>query len=342
MRIFYPGQKGAQVDYGNSHDDDNVDGLRFLPPGVRDPSDISDDNAPVVATDVLKRFGIPFRASGNLMSGSRGRAKGHDIRSMAAPEAIRLSLAEFMIDSKLVEVYADVDGVARFISIGNESWNPPDFFIAKSVTKLADQNVQLVVIRGYDRPPKRKVKTSKMIRLLEQQPGSNVGPVIVRSINPSDAGSQSFGSSSNPSHGSPTFLRHTSIVNKYASIVYQEPSWDDSYKNGLLNAYHPQCFESLIAWKTRINEEAKRAYDIDAKINLSNNSVISVLLTSSDIAGSYNYNPNATNTPWATLKLNPTNKEVGIFNNVSLCNLIYRQNLYGSMYILLKIFQIYF
>jgi hypothetical protein len=106
MRIFYSGNAGSQVDYGNSHDDDSVDGLHYLPPGVRDPSDISNDNAPVVATDVLKKFGIPFRSSGGLLSGSRGRVKGQDIRSMGAPEAIRLSLAEFMIDSKLVEVYS--------------------------------------------------------------------------------------------------------------------------------------------------------------------------------------------------------------------------------------------
>jgi len=323
MRIIYPGNSTV-LDYEDSHTGTNS--AVFLPAGVRDPSDLTDTK--IVARDVLDKFGIPYKEEGIL---TRGVVNGYDIRNMSAQEAIRLSLAESMIDQVLVELYADTDGIPRFVRIGESSWTSPQGdvgLIAKSSTKIADQTIELVVIRGYDRPPKRIIRTGKAVNLLEVGNG-----IVTQAVHSGSGGNQGFpGSDGYPAESSNIFDRYKKIINRYASIVYQEPSWDDTYKNNLLNAYHPQCFESLLAWKTDVKEKLKNGYDPDAKIELSNNSVISIPITGSDLASA-----NAgggDNNAFQTLALNINSKTIptrpGGTTSVSLQSLLLRKNVYGE------------
>ena len=202
----------------------------------------------IVAADILDKFGID--TAGSLPP--RGKVEGFDIYNMDAAAALRLSLAENFIDSALYEVHVNPLGQAEWINVGSRTWNPtnstcPMFSVPTYSPRLQGE---LVVVRGFDRPPIRfTADSSPKNRTIS--PLGMTGthrPIIVQPIDTSDpsnvtsaiGGASEFGD--NPSYAG-------SILNKHAGIIYYEPVLDSAYKDDIKDAYNPRCFESLIAWK---------------------------------------------------------------------------------------------
>jgi hypothetical protein len=224
-----------------------------------------------VAVDILSKFGIETEGE----SPSWGEVPDFDIYNMDAVTALRLSLAENFIDQvpKLYEVHVNGRGKAEWVYIGGNSWTPPDdaclmFGIPTYSPKLQGD---LVIVRGFDRPPIRIVASNRTILPL----GGNgtEAPIIVQPINTED-----------PSNiagvvdGGNLGAYSKSVLDKQASIIYYEPVLDQAYKDDIRAAYNPRCFESLIAWKYRMKYALIQRIDSNAQIEFSNSATVGLPL----------------------------------------------------------------
>ena len=81
---------------------------------------------------------------------------GYDIKSRDAYQMIQLSLSSELANQRLVECYADGNGVIHFYKIGenNASIGASDIFYKINTSTLSKQCNNVLVI-GYDPPPKR-------------------------------------------------------------------------------------------------------------------------------------------------------------------------------------------
>lgn len=115
------------------------------------PSQPHDPGTSLAAWVIEDVFGLEL-ASGDKAKG--GYLPGYDVVSREAYQIIQLSLATELRDNKLVECYADGNGIVHFYTLGETSNISSDVLYSISTGSLAKPCDNVMVI-GYDPPPKR-------------------------------------------------------------------------------------------------------------------------------------------------------------------------------------------
>lgn len=278
---------------------------RYLVDGVVEPDGALTDSAwglggsnidiptTIVAVDVMQRFGIPL--TGNAPS--KGTVPRFDIHNMDAVSAIRLSLAENFVNHELWEIHGNYEGEAEWVHVGATNWSPPSCLILKNPTYSPRLQGDIVIVRGYDTPPKRFDMTSRTIRPLN--PGSSasgnrdIRPIIVRPIGADGTSGQSpttDGGEPDAFNNEDDFTSSTANsagrnLIHFCSIIFFEPVTDGGYKDDLITStsiYNPRCFESVITWRHRMDYsilDSSSSY-ADAQIEFSSTATVGVPLTS--------------------------------------------------------------
>lgn len=190
--------------------------------GNLDPeNDILDpDPTKPVSQLILETFNIPFTAP---VLG--GELPGQDIKNQDPATMMKLSLATELLDppdgsSGFAEVELDENGIARFYIVGANTATNLDIrycIPTSQVTVPAD----LVIVRGYDPPPRRELRTSfdglKNAELMDYKDCAG-GSCDERA------------------------------VGKFATISYDDPLLDQTYLDDIRNSYELQAFENLVGY----------------------------------------------------------------------------------------------
>jgi len=190
--------------------------------GNPDPQNeiIDPDPTKPLSQFVLETFNIPFSLS--ILG---GELPGQDIRNQDATTILKLSLATELLDppagsAGFAEVELDEFGIARFYVVGAAQATNLDvrYCIPTSqVTTPAD----LVIVRGFDPPPRRELRTSfnglKNAELMDY--------------------SECAGGSCDENN-----------VAKFASVSYDDPLLDQVYLDDIVNSFELKAFESLIGY----------------------------------------------------------------------------------------------
>lgn len=180
-----------------------------------------------VAQLVLETFGIPFNLS-NVLGGS---LPGMDLRNQDATTMIKVSLAAELLDTPPAgstrtggpgfgEVEIAEDGIARFYISGNDPATGLDIRYCIPTSQVTTP-ASLVIVRGYDPPPERVLRTSfdglKNKEIMDYK----------------DCSEESC---------------DESITSQYASITYDDPQLDQSYLDDIVNSYELQAFENIMGY----------------------------------------------------------------------------------------------
>lgn len=190
-----------------------------------------DPNKPVSQL-VLETYDIPFAAhpqTGRVLGGS---LPGYDIRNMDATTMLKLSLAVELRDSSPVgstdpaglgafaEVEIDEFGIARFFIVGEDQANDLDVRYCIPTSNIVTP-ADLVIVRGYDKPPRRELRT----------PFNGLKNAEVMDYGACAAGTC-----------------EDTAVGKFASVSYDDPLLDQVYLDDVQNSYELAAFESLIGY----------------------------------------------------------------------------------------------
>lgn len=223
----------------------NVNGFNIIPGGDPDYSSVEDlgPEAPTnyvldpdpdkpVSQFVLETFDIPFSVhtnSGRVLGGS---LPGYDIRNADSTTMLRLSLAVELRDNpppgsgdpaglgQFAEIELDEFGVARFYVVGEDL--AVDLDVRYCIpTSQVNNPADLVIVRGYDPPPKRVLR----------DPFN--GLKNAEAMDYSECASDSC---------------DEDAVGKYASVSYDDPLLDQTYLDDVVNSYELQAFESLVGY----------------------------------------------------------------------------------------------
>jgi hypothetical protein len=189
---------------------------------------------------VLEKFGIPF-----VGGPSTGVLPGMDIKRMSAVDAIRLSLAESLINGEWWDIYEDGSGGVYFEKVFSSSGDvsePINLDIRQCIPSAEKTNeVDLVIVRGYDSPAIREVR-----------PFKDVVPAGLGEINPLDI----FGTETLFTVAPSELLSsscHSRLTLNEVYKSYRDPVQTD--------AYHPQeeapfydvkAFEKVIGYVQRV------------------------------------------------------------------------------------------
>ena len=223
----------------------NVNGVNVLPGG--DPNYASvedlgaeaptnfildpDPNKPV-SQFVLETFDIPFSphtATGRVLGGS---LPGYDIRNADSTTMLRLSLAVELRDAppvgatdpaglgEFAEIEMDEFGFARFFVVGEELAENLDVRYCVPTSQIVNP-ADLVIVRGYDPPPKRVLR--------DPFNGLKNAEVMDYSECATDSCDED-------------------AVGNFASVSYDDPLLDQSYLDDVVNSYELQAFESLVGY----------------------------------------------------------------------------------------------
>ncbi len=190
--------------------------------GNPDPqNDILDpDPTKPVSQLVLETFNIPF-----TLPVLGGELPGFDIKNQDPITMLKLSLATELLDppdgeAGFAEIELDEFGIARFYVVGvNQAINLDIRYCipTSQVVTPAD----LVIVRGYDPPPERQLRTSfdglKNAEIMEYEECA-AGSCDERA------------------------------VAKFATISYDDPLLDQVYLDDVVNSYELKAFESLIGY----------------------------------------------------------------------------------------------
>ncbi len=190
--------------------------------GNPDPQNeiIDPDPTKPVSQLVLETFNIPFTLP---ILGSE--LPGFDIRNQDATTMLKLSLATELLNppdgsAGFAEVELDEDGIARFFVVGANIATNLDIrycIPTSQITTPAD----LVIVRGFDPPPRRELRTSfnglKNAELMEYE----------------ECAAESC---------------DEKAVGKFATISYDDPLLDQTYLDDIRNSYELKAFESLIGY----------------------------------------------------------------------------------------------
>lgn len=181
---------------------------------------IDPDPTKPVSQFIFETFSIPFNLP--VLGGS---LPGLDIRNQDAVTMLKLSLASELLDppdgnSGFAEVELDEFGIGRFYIVGADNATNLDIrycIPTGQITNPAD----LVIVRGYDPPIRRELRTS--FDGLKNKEIMNYEDCAVDSCD-KDA------------------------VSKYATISYDDPQLDQTYLDDIVNSYELQAFESLLGY----------------------------------------------------------------------------------------------
>jgi len=185
-------------------------------------NDLIDPIAEVpVSQLVLDTFGIPF-----IGAALGGTLPGQDIKNQDPATILKLSLATELLDplsggsSGFAEVEIAPDGFARFYVVGAQVAANLDFrycIPTSQITIPAD----LVIVRGYDPPPSRELRTTF----------NGLKNAEVMDYKDCAAGSC-----------------EERAVGKFATVSYDDPLLDQVYLDDILNSYELEAFETLMGY----------------------------------------------------------------------------------------------
>jgi hypothetical protein len=170
---------------------------------------------------ILDTFGIPYSLS-NLLG---GKLPGLDIRNQDATTMMKLSLATELLDppegsAGFAEVELDAFGIARFYIAGETAASNLDIRYCVPTSQITTP-ADLVVVRGYDPPPKRELRDSfdglKNKEIMDYK----------------DCAEESC---------------DEDIVSQYATISYDDPQLDQNYLDDIVNSYELQAFETILGY----------------------------------------------------------------------------------------------
>ncbi len=176
---------------------------------------------------VLETFGIPFNANAVL----GGSLPGIDIRNQDPVTMLKFSLAAELLDTApagstrvgapgFAEIEIDESGVARFYIAGRTVASNLDIRYCIPTSQIV-QPADLVIVRGYDPPPERQLRTSfdglKNKEIMDYK----------------DCAEESC---------------DESIVSQYATISYDDPQLDQSYLDEIVNSYELTAFETVLGY----------------------------------------------------------------------------------------------
>jgi len=165
-----------------------------------------------LAVAVLDHYGIP------VMGSAGGALEGLDIRGADALGVIKASLAQ-EFPGHYTEVYCNENGVAEFVNVGEEVC---DLDIRYSMPSAKANNpVELVVVRGGDIPPKRKVLAP--IDGLKNLKCWSYGDSVY------DACTKSY-------------------YQRYLTCIYDDPREGGEYKDEIDNLYDVKAWENIIGY----------------------------------------------------------------------------------------------
>jgi len=184
-----------------------------------------------VSQFILETYGIPFvpnAETGRVLGGS---LPGYDIRNQDATTMMKLSLAVELRNppvggsdpaglGEFCEVELDEFGIARFYIVGHNQANNLDirYCVPTSQIKVP---ANLVIVRGYDAPPTRELRTSF----------DGLKNAEIMTYSECAAGSCD-----------------ENAVGKFASISYDDPLLDQTYLDDIRNSYELKAFETLIGY----------------------------------------------------------------------------------------------
>jgi hypothetical protein len=190
-----------------------------------------DPNKPLTQF-ILEKFSIPFQPHSITGRVLGGVLPGYDIRNQDATTMMRLSLAVELKNapgpgsnepagvSEFAEIELDEFGIARFYVVGQDPATNIDIRYCIPTVQIRSP-ADLVIVRGYDPPPRRELRTSfdglKNAEIFEYE----------------ECAADSC---------------DERAVGKYASISYDDPLLDQVYLDDIRNSYELAAFETLIGY----------------------------------------------------------------------------------------------
>lgn len=202
--------------------------------GVSSPTNFildPDPNKPLTQF-VLETFNIPFQVNSSTGRVMGSAMPGFDIRNQDPTTIIKLSLAAELLTSpfpnstelvgvgEFVEMELDEFGIGRFYIVGGDQALNLDIRYCVPTTRFTNP-ADLVIIRGYDPPPERQLRTTF----------DGLKNAEIMTYEECAAGSCD-----------------EQAVGKFASISYDDPLLDQVYLDDIVNSYELNAFESLIGY----------------------------------------------------------------------------------------------
>lgn len=181
---------------------------------------------------VLETFAIPFQFHATTGRVLGGVLAGYDVRNQDATTMLKLSLAAEMKNSptpgssdpaglgEFAEIEIDEFGIARFYVVGELPASNLDIRYCVPTTQIRNP-ADLVIVRGYDTPPRRELRTS-----FDGLKNAEIFEYKECAANSCDE----------------------TAVGKYASLSYDDPLLDQVYLDDIRNSYELQAFETLIGY----------------------------------------------------------------------------------------------
>ena len=166
---------------------------------------------------ILNKVGIPFDA-GFPFKGSS--LPGYDIKNQNTATMLKLALITELIAGRFIEIEIDEFGIARFYTVGTSPALNLDIRYCVP-TSTINQPIDLVIVRGYDPPPVRELRTSF--------DGLKNKELMAYEDCAKDSCEESF-------------------VARYATISYDDPLLDQQYLDDVKNSYELESFESLLGY----------------------------------------------------------------------------------------------
>lgn len=200
--------------------------------GSADPTNVILDPDPTkpLSQFILEKFGIPFQIHASTGRVLGGILPGYDIRNQDATTMLRLSLAVELkstpttIDPAGVGEFAEVEidgfGIARFYIVGEEQADNLDIRYCIPTSQVVNP-ADLVIVRGYDPPPRRELRTS-----FDGLKNAEVFEYEECAANSCDE----------------------RAVGKFASVSYDDPLLDQTFLDDIVNSYELQAFETLLGY----------------------------------------------------------------------------------------------
>lgn len=199
---------------------------------------------------VLDKFGVSVDSSGGLPS--RGLLPGIDIKRMDAIQAIRFSMAESILDKQWWEIYEDVFGGVYFQNVFNNGspGKTVDLDVRLCIPSANKNNeVDMVIVHGYDPPPQRYVKGFR-----------DVVPVGPGPVNPANV----TGNEDVFTVDAAALVRtcHSTQLKHEAIKSYRDPVFTDALGPQETNPFYDvKAYESLIAWVVDVDGMPEGAGD---------------------------------------------------------------------------------
>ncbi len=197
-------------------DPNYVDLLQVGPTNPQNQLLDQDPDAPL-STFILDEFGIPFDVGFEFKGSS---LPGYDIKNQNAATMLKLALLTELIGGRFIEIEIDEFGIARYYTVGTTPAVNLDIRYCVPTSTIT-QPIDLIIVRGYDTPPIRELRTSF--------DGLKNKELMAYEDCAQDSCEEAF-------------------VSRYATISYDDPLLDQQYLDDVKNSYELVAFETLIGY----------------------------------------------------------------------------------------------